>query len=253
MQTDYLAVARRAAEYIEDKDVIYITTSLVGYYMAENLPEDVSITVLTNSVTVAEVLRKKMNVSVILLGGAMSHRGHCHDYYTIQMVNNIRINKAFLSHTALALDFGASIHDPAGVAFGRAVMKNSSMNIGLYPSKKIGKHSVHAVCPITDYDLLITDSGVSEDFLVQAGELGVTVGKGREQMYCILVTGPPAAGKSTMAELLSDRLKLPALSKDRVKELLFDYVGFQSREGKVNLGVASTDSDPCCINIHTRC
>ncbi len=48
-----------------------------------------------------------------------------------------------------------------------------------------------------------------------------------------------------MAELLSDRLKLPALSKDRVKELLFDYVGFQSREGKVNLGVASTDSDLC--------
>lgn len=44
-----------------------------------------------------------------------------------------------------------------------------------------------------------------------------------------------------MAELLSDRLKLPALSKDRVKELLFDYVGFQSREGKVNLGVASTE------------
>ena len=175
VQTDYLAVARRAVEYIEDKDVIYITTSLVGYYMAENLPEDVSVTVLTNSVTVAEVLRKKMNVSVILLGGAMSHRGHCHDHYTIQMVNNIRINKAFLSHTALALDFGASIHDPAGVAFGRAVMKNSSMNIGLYPSKKIGKYSVHAVCPITDYDLLITDSGVSEDFLVQAGELGVTV------------------------------------------------------------------------------
>jgi len=80
-----------------------------------------------------------------------------------------------------------------------------------------------------------------------------STGKGREQMYCILVTGPPAAGKSTMAELLSDRLKLPALSKGRVKELLFDYVGFQSREGKVNLGVASTDSDPCCINIHTRC
>lgn len=44
-----------------------------------------------------------------------------------------------------------------------------------------------------------------------------------------------------MAELLSDRLKLPALSKDRVKELLFDHVGFQSREGKVDLGVASTE------------
>ena len=175
VQTDYLAVAKRAVEYIETKDVIYITTSLVGYYMAENLPEDVQVTVLTNSVTIAEVLRKKMNISVILLGGEMSHRGHCHDFYTVQMVKNIRINKSFMSHTALSLDFGASIHDAAGVEFGKAVMESSSMNIGLYPSKKIGKNSIHSVCQVRDYDLLITDSNVSEDFLIQARELGVAI------------------------------------------------------------------------------
>ena len=73
IQTDYLTVAKKAIEYIQNKEVIYITTSLVGYYMAENLPEDVTITVLTNSVTIAEVLRKKINISVILLGGEMSH------------------------------------------------------------------------------------------------------------------------------------------------------------------------------------
>lgn len=28
-------------------------------------------------------------------------------------------------------------------------------------------------------------------------------------MYCILVTGIPAAGKSTMAEAMSERLELP--------------------------------------------
>ena len=59
IQIDYLAVAKRAIQYIENKDVIYITTSLVGYYMAENLPEDAELTVLTNSITIAEVLRKK--------------------------------------------------------------------------------------------------------------------------------------------------------------------------------------------------
>lgn len=175
IRTDYLAVAKRAVEYIENKDVIYITTSLVGYYMAENLPEDITITVLTNSVSIAEVLRKKMNISVILLGGEMSHRGHCHDFYTIQMVENIRMDKAFMSHAALSLDFGASIHDPAGVEFGKAVMKNSGMNIGLYPSKKVGKNSIHSVCRVSDYDLLITDNNISEDFLIQIRELGVAI------------------------------------------------------------------------------
>lgn len=175
IRPNYLAVARRAIEHIEGKEVIYITTSLTGYYMAENFPENIEVTALTNSITIAEVLRKKMNISVILLGGEMSHRGHCHDFYTIQMVKSIRIDKAFLSHTGLSLDFGASIHDSAGVEFGKAVMENSSMNIGLYPSEKIGKHSIHSVCKAEDYDLLITDDNVSEDFLSQAKETGIAV------------------------------------------------------------------------------
>lgn len=60
-------------------------------------------------------------------------------------------------------------------------------------------------------------------------------------MYCILVTGIPAAGKSTIAEAMSERLKLPVISKDTIKELLFDNVGFRSREEKVNLGIASLE------------
>ncbi len=60
-------------------------------------------------------------------------------------------------------------------------------------------------------------------------------------MYCILVTGIPAAGKSTMANAMSERLKLPVISKDTIKELLFDNVGFRSRAEKVNLGIASME------------
>lgn len=175
IREDYLAVAKCAIKYIQEHDVIYITTSSVGYYMALNLPDELEITVLTNSVTIADTLRKKENISVILLGGEMSHRGNCHDFYTIQMVKNIQIDKAFLSHSALSIDFGASIHSSAGVAFGKAVMENSKMKIGLYPSKKIGWKSIHSVCKIEDYNLLITDEKVSEDFLAQMKDIGIAV------------------------------------------------------------------------------
>lgn len=57
-------------------------------------------------------------------------------------------------------------------------------------------------------------------------------------MYCILVTGIPAAGKSTMAEFLAEYLGLPVISKDKIKELLYDTIGFCSREEKVMLGIA---------------
>lgn len=65
--------------------------------------------------------------------------------------------------------------------------------------------------------------------------------KGKQSMYCILVTGIPAAGKSTMTEVLAEKLKLPVISKDTIKELLFDNVGFQSRKEKVKLGIASME------------
>ena len=58
-------------------------------------------------------------------------------------------------------------------------------------------------------------------------------------MYCILVTGIPAAGKSTMAEVLAEHFGLPVISKDKMKELLYDTIGFCSREEKVKLGIAS--------------
>ncbi len=51
-------------------------------------------------------------------------------------------------------------------------------------------------------------------------------------MYGILVTGIPASGKSTMAEYLSEALHIPVISKDKIKEILFDTVGFHSRTEK---------------------
>ena len=175
VRKDYYAVAKKALKHINKNEVIYITTSSVGYYMAICFPNDLEVTVLTNSVTIADVLRKKENVSVILLGGEMSHRGHCHDFYTVQMVKSIRIDKAFLSHAGLTVEFGASIHNSAGVEFGRAVMQNSTINIGLYPAEKIGKNSIHSVCKISDYDLLITDDNISDDFKDQMEELGIEI------------------------------------------------------------------------------
>lgn len=60
-------------------------------------------------------------------------------------------------------------------------------------------------------------------------------------MYCILVTGIPAAGKSTLAKAVARSLSIPMISKDGLKELLFDHVGFRSREEKVKLGIASME------------
>ena len=57
---------------------------------------------------------------------------------------------------------------------------------------------------------------------------------------CILIAGTPASGKTTFAAYLADKLSLPVVSKDELKELLYDTVGFQGHSEKVTLSIAST-------------
>ncbi|MDS0526719.1 ATP-binding protein [Clostridium sp. SHJSY1] len=57
--------------------------------------------------------------------------------------------------------------------------------------------------------------------------------------YIIILTGIPASGKTTFSKYLSKDLGVPVISKDFIKEILFDDIGFKSREEKVKLGIAS--------------
>lgn len=58
---------------------------------------------------------------------------------------------------------------------------------------------------------------------------------------CICIAGMPASGKTTAALRLSEKLGIAMLSKDEIKEKLFDRIGFQSRQEKVQLGLAAME------------
>ena len=46
-----------------------------------------------------------------------------------------------------------------------------------------------------------------------------------EAPLLVVVTGPPAAGKTTVAREFATRLRLPLIAKDTIKEALFDGLG----------------------------
>jgi predicted kinase len=61
----------------------------------------------------------------------------------------------------------------------------------------------------------------------------------REPPLLVIVTGPPAAGKTTVARELSARLQLPLIAKDTIKESLFDALGSGDLEWSRRLGEAT--------------
>lgn len=57
----------------------------------------------------------------------------------------------------------------------------------------------------------------------------------------IIVTGRPASGKSTLAKWLAREMKVSLVSKDSIREVLFDRLGSRDREWAQVLGRASVD------------
>jgi predicted kinase len=55
----------------------------------------------------------------------------------------------------------------------------------------------------------------------------------------VVVTGPPAAGKTTIAHELAERLRLPLIAKDTIKEALFDGLGTGDLAWSRRLGEAT--------------
>lgn len=62
---------------------------------------------------------------------------------------------------------------------------------------------------------------------------------GDHRPLLVVVTGPPASGKSTVAGAIARALRLPLLTKDGIKETLFDVLGTGDRDWSKRLGETS--------------
>jgi DeoR/GlpR family transcriptional regulator of sugar metabolism len=133
--------------------------------MVQNLPDNLRIRVVTNSIVIAEELRKKDNISVIMLGGEMDDKGNCYDTIAVETIKRLRFDKCFITSACISASFGLSIQKTQAISFWNALIDSSKMTVGLYPKEKIGFDSIVSICPANRLDTLITDWDASEEDL----------------------------------------------------------------------------------------
>ena len=165
VRENYLEIAKKAVSMIRNNDVIYIPSATVGLFMVQNLPDNWEIRVVTNSIVIAEELRKKNNISVIMLGGEMDDRGNCYDTIAVETIKRLRFDKCFITSACISASFGLSIQKTQAISFWNALIDSSKMTVGLYPKEKIGFDSIVSICPANRLTTLITDWDASEEDL----------------------------------------------------------------------------------------
>jgi DeoR/GlpR family transcriptional regulator of sugar metabolism len=171
----FKAIAMKAASIVQEQDVIFIAAATIGHVLAENLPKNFFITVVTNSIVIAEYLRKLKNVRVIVTGGEMDETGKCLDILTIEAIRRMRFDKCFITSTSISAEFGLSIKSSDYVEFTNAIINSSKKSFGLYTTEKIGYESIISICPANKLDVLITNWNAPHDELKKFDEQGIEV------------------------------------------------------------------------------
>lgn len=174
---NYAAIAKKAAEFVNENDIIYITSGSVGFIMLKYLPKDIKYTLVVNSISLAYELKFWDNITVYIVGGKMRMHSTTSlvDSFATAFVKNMHFDVCFITGAGYEADFGFSNGTDETAAFQRAVINNSRKRILLMPNQKIGFKAFIKVCDASIFDTLITDWDSVEDELNKIEEKGVQV------------------------------------------------------------------------------
>jgi DeoR/GlpR family transcriptional regulator of sugar metabolism len=170
-------IALAAAALIEEEDVILIEAGTTGLQTALNITNKKKITVITNSCDIAVLLEKtNPQYTIILSGGILKNETHS----LIGPIadcsfKSLFVDKAFIGISGLDLEKGITAADQIEAQTKKSIINCAKTVIALCDHSKLGNISMNFVAPISDIDILITDTEADKEFLEKIKELDIEI------------------------------------------------------------------------------
>lgn len=165
LEKDHFAQAKAeasaiAAGLIVENETIFIDCGTTLTPLARLIPADLHVTVVCYSLNVAEILRRKPNVRMILLGGVYvpSSDSFSGDE-SLDMLRRMGINKAFVSAGGVDDTRGVTCWNFHEVAIKQAAMESAVERHLVVDSSKFGVVKAVRFSQIGDFDSIITEQG----------------------------------------------------------------------------------------------
>ena len=167
-------IAKKAKSLIKDGDIIFLDQSSTSFYLANEIINNHTLTVITNNTSILSLMASS-RIKTISSGGMLSSENrNCLIGTDAQGVfENTYADIMFFS--AKSLSYNGTISDCTReeIFIRNSMLKNARVKVFLCDSEKFGTQSPYTQCSLSDIDYLISENDSSKLFMDFSNELKI--------------------------------------------------------------------------------
>ncbi|MEU6083243.1 DeoR/GlpR family DNA-binding transcription regulator [Streptomyces sp. NPDC047108] len=169
-------IAAAAASQLADAETVFIDEGYTPLLIAEALPRDRRLTVVTASLTVAGALASVENFTVFLLGGRVrgGTMGAVGEWAS-RMLSGFVIDLAYVGANGISRKYGLTTPDPAVSTVKGHAVRAARRKVFCGAHTKFGAASFCRFADVGDIDVIITDTALPSAEAQRYAHLGPRV------------------------------------------------------------------------------
>ena len=159
-------IAEKAISLIEPNEAISLDSGSTTEVFAKLLPEEMNLSILCYSLNILNVITKKKNNQIIFSGGFFHDSSLMFESPEgLSLIRRTRTNKAFISAAGINADLGVTTKIQQEREVKEAIMESCQSRILLIDSSKFGKVQTNYFADIEDFEVIITDDGIPDEYI----------------------------------------------------------------------------------------
>ena len=167
-------IAKKAVSLIKDGDVIFLDQSSTAFYLANEILNNRSLTVVTNTIEIISLL-SGTGIRTMSSGGFLSNENRtCLVGADAQYIfEHVYADILFFSTKSLSDDGVISDCTREEVLVRNSMLKNAARKVFLCDSEKFGTHSAYKQCSLSDVDILVSESQAAYKYRALGDKLSI--------------------------------------------------------------------------------
>jgi DeoR family fructose operon transcriptional repressor len=169
-------MAASVAAQVTDGDTLLMSSGTTTLYLARELKSARNVTVVTNSMAIAQEMGLFRDVSVILLGGNLNAQ-YLFTYGddTLNQLRHYKADRLFLSVDGVSPEDGVTTYHHLEAEVNRQMIARAKRTIIVADHTKIGRTGFAHIDSVDNIDCLVTSSLADSEVLQAIRERGVEV------------------------------------------------------------------------------